>query len=84
MAKYKIGIQVVETYNKYVIVDADSIGEAKKKVEDVWDADDDGYFYDCVTYCCDSQETRFFECGEASEHDIEACDSIERYDYERC
>jgi hypothetical protein len=83
MAKYKIGIQVVETYNKYVIVDADDIFEAKKKVEDVWKADDDGYFYDSVTDCADNIETNFFAHGPASEQDIKVHDSIERYDYDR-
>ena len=81
MAKFKIGIQVVETYNKYLIVDADSEKEAVEKVEKVWEQDSD-YLYSAVTGCCDSQEVNFFKYGKASESDIMILDNLGRYDDE--
>lgn len=81
MAKYKIGIQLIETYNKYVIVDANSIGEAREKVEEVWEQDD-GYLYDETTDCCDNMEVRFFEHGEADENDVKIHDNLDRFETE--
>lgn len=80
--KYKIGIQVVETYNMHVIVEAESEKEAQERVEAAWEADDSGYFYDQVTYTPDDQRSDFFACGEASEQDIRMYDSIEKYEEE--
>lgn len=79
MAKFKIGIQVIETYNMYVIVDADNEDEAAKKVEKVWNQDSDD-LYSNVTDCCDNQEVNFFKYGEASEEDIKVHDNLDRYD----
>lgn len=79
MAKFKIGIQVIETYNMYVIVDAGNEDEAAKKVEKVWGQDSDD-LYSNVTDCCDNQEVNFFKWGEASEEDIKVHDNLDRYD----
>ena len=81
MSKFKIGIQVIETFNNYVIVDADNMQEAKEKVEKVWNQEVD-YLYDKTTECCDNQEVNFFEYGEASKSDINMFDNLDRYDYE--
>lgn len=78
MAKFKIGIQLIETYNNFVIVDADSIEAAREKVENVWDQDDD-FLYDKTAECCDVQKVNFFEYGEASESDIKVFDNLDRY-----
>lgn len=81
MAKFKIGIQVIETYNKYLIVDAASEEEAAEKVEKVWDQDSDD-LYSAVTDCCDNQEVNFFKHGKASKSDIKVYDNLKRYDNE--
>lgn len=81
MAKFKIGIQVIETYNMCVIVDADSEEEAAEKVEKVWDQDPD-YLRDSVCDCLDSQEVNFFKWGKASKKDVKVYDNLDRYDNE--
>lgn len=82
MAKYKIGIQVIETYNKYLIVDAESEEEAREKVENVWEADaDEGCgLYSSTTDCLDNQDVNFFEHGEASESDINMFENLNEYE----
>lgn len=79
MAKYKINIKRVENYSGAVIVEADSVEEAKAKVEDAW-GEDNGLYED-VTDVLDDSKTEFICEGDrpATEDEIKMCDSLDRY-----
>lgn len=74
MAKYKINIKCVETYNHAVVVEADSIDEAVGKVEKAWREDD--YLYEETTDILDDMNVEFSGCGLASETDIKVFNEI--------
>ena len=69
----------METYNKYVIVDAENAREAEEKAEKVYEQDDN-YLFDAVLDCCDNQEVNFFVHGEASEDDEKYLNPLEKYE----
>ena len=81
MAKFKIGIQLVEVYNKHVIVEAKDAKEAIEKVEKVWNQDDNS-LYDATSELLDDQQVRYFDHGEASENDVKLFENLDLYEYE--
>jgi len=81
MAKFKIGIQLVETYNKHVIVEAKDAKEAIEKVDKVWHQDD-GSLYDATSELLDNQEVRYFDYGKASKQDVKVFENLNYYEDE--
>lgn len=67
MAKYRIEIHRVEYYDNAVVVEAENLDEAVKKVEAAWEEDD--YLWEKTTDIMTDSDTEFRKCGEASETD---------------
>lgn len=79
MGKFKIGIQLIETYNHYVVVDAKDLDEAIEKVDKAYHTDNSP-LYDATVNCLDEQEVRFFEYGLASKNEIKVLDNLDNYE----
>ena len=75
MAKYKIAIRLIETYENKVVVEAASLDEAIKKVEEEWKSDT--YLYEDTVDMMEDQDVQFNKCGLASDTDIEHCINID-------
>lgn len=75
MAKWKIAITRAEYYDLDVVVEAEDLDEAIKKVQAEWKADDS--LYEMVTDMMVDCRTDFWKKGLASETDIETHAIIE-------
>jgi hypothetical protein len=75
MAKYKIAIRLIETYENKVVVEAANLDEAIKKVEEEWESDT--YLYEDTIDMMEDQDVQFYKCGLASDTDIKHCINID-------
>lgn len=75
MAKYKVGIKVVEYYRDIVIVDADSPEVAKERVNQTWL--EDSWLYEKVTDFLADQEVEFTTEGIATDLECEYLTNID-------
>ena len=74
MKNWVVKISRVETYSMCVVVEAENLDEAIKKVEKKWD--DDDYLYEKLQDCQDDTDTKFRKLGEASENDLNSLPNI--------
>ena len=68
MAKWAIIINLVESYQNQVVVEAKNLDEAIKKVQAEWEADP--YLYENTTDMMREQEVSFWKKGLASPAEI--------------
>lgn len=68
MAKFKIEIRLVEYYSNAIVVEAENLDEAVRKVEEAWN--DDDYLYEKTADCLDDQSVQFSKAGLAKEEDL--------------
>lgn len=73
MAKFRVDISRVEYYKHAVIVEANSIKDALKKIEEAWEERED--LYEIVTDCMYDADTNF-DITLATEGDLKTCTKI--------
>ena len=73
MAKFRVDISRVEYYKHAVIVEANSMRGALKKIEEAWEERED--LYEIVTDCMYDADTNF-EITPATEGDLKTCTKI--------